>query len=59
MSPRKSNQKRKHKATQENTTNDNLATEREDFIWNTERKVALFHCMIKRKPAGQFLQIDV
>jgi len=59
MAPRRRNQKRKHKAAQENTTSDSLATKREEFLWTNERKIALFHCMIKRKPAGQFLQIDL
>jgi len=59
MARRRRNQKRKLKATQENTTNDGLATKREDFVWNNERKIALFQCMIKRKPAGKFLQIDL
>jgi len=59
MSCKIRNQKRKHKATQENTTNDSLATKRENFLCNNEHKIALLHCMIKQKPAGQFLQIDL
>jgi len=51
---RRRNQKRKHKATQLITTNDSVATKPESFLWNDERKIALFNCMIKQKPAGQF-----
>ena len=55
MARRRRNPKLKHKATQ---GNDSLA-KRTDFVWTTERKIALLQCMIKRKPAGQFLQIDL
>jgi len=58
MSRGKRNPNRKLKATQENTTNDSLTTGREDF-WNDERTLAVFHSVIKRKPEGQFLQIDL
>lgn len=51
---RRRNQKRKWKAIRQNTTNDSVATKRESFLWNNERKIALFNCMIKQKPAGQF-----
>ncbi|CAI6366771.1 unnamed protein product [Macrosiphum euphorbiae] len=51
MSRGKRSPKRILKATQENTTNDSLATEREDF-WNDERTLAVFHSVIKRKPEG-------
>ncbi|XP_060856126.1 MRG/MORF4L-binding protein-like isoform X2 [Metopolophium dirhodum] len=59
MAPRRRNQKRKHKATQANTKNDSLATKREDFLWTNERKIALFQCMIKRKPAGLLKHINM
>lgn len=59
MARKRRNQKRKHKCTQENTRNDGSATKQEDFLWNNDRKLALLNCMIKRKPAGKFLQIDL
>jgi len=49
---RRRNQKPKRKATQKNTTNNRLETKREGFVWDQERIIALFNCMIRKKPAG-------
>jgi len=59
MARKRRNQKRKHKGAQGKTTNNSSATKREDFLWNDERKIALLNCMVNRKPAGKFLQIDL
>jgi len=57
------NTRRSHKlklqAAQENTTTRSLAPAEKDFIWSTERKIALFQSMIRRKPAGKFLQFGL
>ncbi|NP_001155720.1 MRG-binding protein-like [Acyrthosiphon pisum] len=55
MARRRRNPKLKHKATQ---GNDSLA-KRTDFVWTTERKIALLQCMIKRKPAGLLKHINM
>ncbi|XP_060863693.1 uncharacterized protein LOC132940235 [Metopolophium dirhodum] len=52
MSRGRLNKKLKHKTTQANTTNNSIATAGEDFLWNNERTIAIFHSVIKQKPAG-------
>ena len=58
MARKRHNRKPKQKDAQEKI-NDSIETKEKSFVWNNKRIIALLNCMIRRKPAGLFLQVDL